>query len=126
VSEFYIAIEGTPRAPLGATMLALPAAVSHAVFGALQKGSHDPWLARGAIDICYRVMALPAALFLVSWPPGAQWLLRLGAIPWPRRGRWCRRCRPTGCARRGATCPMAARTRERPALPRRMWGGNGR
>ena len=29
------------------------AAVLHAVFGALQKGRHDPWLTRGAIDASY-------------------------------------------------------------------------
>ena len=31
-------------------MLALPAAVLHALFGALQNGRHDPWLSRAAVD----------------------------------------------------------------------------
>ena len=55
--------------------LALLAAVSHAVFGALQKGRHDPWLTRGAIDVSYALMALPVALFLVPWPEGRVWAL---------------------------------------------------
>src|SRR4051794_16304588 len=60
--------------------LALLAAVSHAVFGALQKGRHDPWLARGAIDGCYFLMALPVALFVVPWPEGRAWMILLGAM----------------------------------------------
>ena len=51
--------------------LALLAAVSHAVFGALQKGRHDPWLSRGAIGVAYSAMAAPVALVLVPWPKGA-------------------------------------------------------
>ena len=43
-------LEGTPDGRLAAMALALLAAVSHAIFGALQKGRHDPWLTRGAID----------------------------------------------------------------------------
>jgi drug/metabolite transporter (DMT)-like permease len=58
----------------------LLAAVSHAVFGALQKGRHDPWLSRGAIDACYALMALPVALFLVPWPEGRVWWLLAGAM----------------------------------------------
>jgi drug/metabolite transporter (DMT)-like permease len=80
VSGFILAIEGTPQAPMVATLLALLAAVSHAVFGALQKGRHDPWLSRGAIDFCYCAMALPVALFLVPWPQGWEWLLLAGAM----------------------------------------------
>jgi drug/metabolite transporter (DMT)-like permease len=80
VSELFLALEGTPQAPLVATLLALLAAVSHAVFGALQKGRHDPWTARGAIDASYCLMALPVALFLVPWPQGAEWLLLAGAM----------------------------------------------
>ena len=60
--------------------LALLAAVAHAVFGALQKGRHDPWLTRGAIDICYSLMALPVALFVVPWPEGRAWAILAGAI----------------------------------------------
>jgi drug/metabolite transporter (DMT)-like permease len=60
--------------------LALLAAVLHAVFGALQKGRDDPWLARAAIDASYGVMALPFALFVVPWPEGRQWLIFAGAF----------------------------------------------
>lgn len=80
MSELFAAIEGTPAAPRVALALALLAAVSHAVFGALQKGRFDPWATRGAIDFCYSVMALPAAVFLVPWPVGTQWLILAGAV----------------------------------------------
>lgn len=74
------AIEGTETGHSVAMGLALLAAVSHAVFGALQKGRHDPWLTRGAIDACYALMALPVALFLVPWPEGPQWAVLAGAV----------------------------------------------
>ncbi len=59
--------------------LALIAAVLHAVFGALQKGRHDPWLTRGAIDASYCVMAAPFALFVVPWPEPHMWPIFAGA-----------------------------------------------
>ena len=80
MSDFFVGLEGSPLAGRIALGLALLAAVSHAVFGALQKGRYDPWLSRGAIDFCYSLMALPVALFLVPWPVGNQWLLLVGAI----------------------------------------------
>jgi drug/metabolite transporter (DMT)-like permease len=80
VIDWLGAIEGTPEARHLALGLALLAAVSHAVFGALQKGRHDPWLTRGAIDISYSLMALPAALFLVPWPEAGVWWLLAGAM----------------------------------------------
>jgi drug/metabolite transporter (DMT)-like permease len=80
VSEWFLAIEGTTQASLVATLLALLAAVSHAVFGALQKGRHDPWLSRGAIDAAYCLMALPFALFAVPWPEGWEWAILAGAM----------------------------------------------
>ena len=49
-------------------MLALLSAVAHATFGALQKGRHDPWLVRGAVDFWYCVMAIPTALILFPLP----------------------------------------------------------
>lgn len=49
------------------------AAFLHAVFGALQKGRHDPWLTRGAIDASYCAMAAPFALFVVPWPEAHMW-----------------------------------------------------
>ncbi|WP_424934192.1 EamA family transporter [Amaricoccus macauensis] len=79
--EAWIAgIEGTEAARHLAMALALLAAVTHAIFGALQKGWHDPWLSRGAIDFSYAVMALPVALFLVPWPEGRMWLILAGAM----------------------------------------------
>lgn len=62
-----------------ALTLALMAAVLHAVFGALQKGRHDPWLTRGAIDAAYCVMAAPFALFVVPWPEPHMWPIFAGA-----------------------------------------------
>ncbi len=53
--------------------LALLAAFAHAVLGALQKGRHDPWLTRGAIDISYGLMATPIALFVVPFPGAHMW-----------------------------------------------------
>ena len=44
------------------------AAVLHAVFVVLQKGRHDPWLSRGAIDFSYMMMALSFVLFVLPWP----------------------------------------------------------
>lgn len=58
-----------------AVALALNAAVLHAVFGALQKGRHDPWLSRVAIDACYALIAAPVALFVVPWPQPHMWPL---------------------------------------------------
>ncbi len=48
--------------------LALMAAVLHAIFGTLQKGRHDPWLSRAAIDANYGLIAAPIAFFVVPWP----------------------------------------------------------
>nr|WP_286193659.1 DMT family transporter [Tropicibacter sp. R16_0] len=58
-----------------ALALALLAAFLHAVFGALQKGRHDPWLTRGAIDFSYCLMAAPFALFVVPWPEPHMWVI---------------------------------------------------
>lgn len=63
-----------------ALILALSAAFLHAVFGALQKGRHDPWLSRGAIDFFYCLMAAPFALFVVPWPEPHMWVIFLGAF----------------------------------------------
>lgn len=73
-------LEGTPSGHTAALGLALLAAVLHAVFGALQKGRHDPWLSRAAIDACYGLMSLPFALFAVPWPDGRLWAILGGAF----------------------------------------------
>lgn len=80
MAEWVIAIEGTPAGREAAMALALLAAVAHAVFGALQKGRHDPWLSRGAIDAAIFVMSAPVALLLVPWPEGRVWWILLGAL----------------------------------------------
>ncbi|MDF1873815.1 DMT family transporter [Vannielia sp.] len=81
MSEWIISLEGTEAGHLAALLLALLAALAHAVIGALQKGRHDPWLSRGAIDFCYGAMAAPFALFVVPWPEPHMWLIFAGVWP---------------------------------------------
>jgi len=80
MTEWLISIEGTATGHTVALWLAIMAAFLHAVFGALQKGRHDPWLTRGAIDFAYCVMAAPFALFVVPWPEPHMWIIFLGAF----------------------------------------------
>ncbi|MFN3157025.1 EamA family transporter [Marivita cryptomonadis] len=80
ISEFIVSIEGTEAGSQLALWLALLAAVLHAAFGALQKGKHDPWMSRGAIDISYGLMAAPFALFVVPWPEPHMWPIFAGAF----------------------------------------------
>ena len=75
MSEWLISIEGTEAGRTVALVLALQAAVLHALFGALQKTRADPWTIRAVIDGCYGLIALPAALFLVPWPEPELWPL---------------------------------------------------
>lgn len=79
MSGWLAGIEGTQAGHQLAMWLALSAAFLHAVFGALQKGRHDPWLTRGAIDFSYGVMAAPFALFVVPWPEPHMWIIFFGA-----------------------------------------------
>ena len=79
MSELIFNIEGTGYAGSLALWLALMAAVLHASFGALQKGRHDPWLSRGAIDLNYFLIMLPVALFVVPWPEPEIWPIFFGA-----------------------------------------------
>ncbi|MGJ8547038.1 MAG: EamA family transporter [Sulfitobacter sp.] len=78
MTEWIHSIEGTAAGHTAAMWLALMAALLHAVFGALQKGRHDPWLTRGAIDVSYGLMALPIALFVVPWPEPHMWVIFAG------------------------------------------------
>ncbi len=73
MADWLISLEGTEEGRNVALMLAVMAAFLHAVFGALQKGRHDPWLSRGAIDLNYGLMAAPFALFVVPWPEPHMW-----------------------------------------------------
>ncbi|MEH6521059.1 DMT family transporter [Sulfitobacter sp.] len=75
MTDWLISIEGTSTGHSVALILALLAAFLHAVFGALQKGRHDPWLTRGAIDGSYCLMAAPFALFVVPWPEPHMWVI---------------------------------------------------
>ena len=80
MSAWLIALEATDAGRHLALVLALAAAFLHAVFGALQKGRHDPWLSRGAIDLSYGLMAAPFALFVVPWPAPHMWPIFAGAF----------------------------------------------
>ncbi|MEO0914994.1 MAG: DMT family transporter [Pseudomonadota bacterium] len=80
MTEWVLAIEGTPAGHQAAMVLALVSAVAHAIFGALQKWRFDPWLTRGAIDVFYCTMAFPVALFLVPPPTPFLWGLLAGAF----------------------------------------------
>lgn len=68
MSDWLAQIAGSPEGARVATMLALVSALAHAMFGALQKGAHDPWLTRGAIDFWLVVITAPVALFMVPAP----------------------------------------------------------
>lgn len=80
MSGWLISLEGTAAGRDLALALALLAAVLHALFGALQKGRHDPWLSRAVIDLSYGVMAIPFALFVVPWPEPHMWVIFAGAF----------------------------------------------
>lgn len=80
MSDYLISLEGTEAGHQLALVLAVMAAVLHAVFGAIQKGRHDPWLSRGAIDFCYCIAAAPIALFIVPWPESHMWPIFVGVF----------------------------------------------
>ena len=80
MSAWLVSLEGTEAGHQLALALALLAAFLHAVFGALQKGRHDPWLSRGAIDFGYATMAAPFAFFVVPWPEPHMWPIFAGAF----------------------------------------------
>ena len=80
LGEWIISIEGTEAASRTAMVLALVAAVMHATLGALQKGRHDPWLTRGAVDIWVSILALPSVLFWVAPPSTALWVVMPGVL----------------------------------------------
>ena len=80
MSAWLVSLEGTEAGHQLALTLALLAAFLHAVFGALQKGRHDPWLSRGAIDFGYATMAAPFAFFVVPWPEPHMWPIFAGAF----------------------------------------------
>ncbi|MDF1801975.1 EamA family transporter [Thalassovita sp.] len=73
MSAWLVTLEGTEAGHNLALALALLAAFLHAIFGAIQKGRHDPWLSRGSIDFWYAMMAAPLALFVFPWPEPHMW-----------------------------------------------------
>lgn len=80
MTEWLLSIAGTPAGMTLALCLALMSALAHAVFGALQKGQHDPWVTRASIDVWIFLLIAPVALFAVPWPQGVEWLVLLGAL----------------------------------------------
>ncbi|QFU07471.1 EamA-like transporter family protein [Rhodobacteraceae bacterium THAF1] len=78
--DWLTGLEGTPAGHNLALVLALTAAILHAIFGALQKGRHDPWISRMAMDLSYGLIALPFALFVVPWPEPHMWPIFGGAM----------------------------------------------
>lgn len=80
MSDWLRSLEGTTAGHDLALALALFAAVLHALFGALQKGRHDPWISRAAIDGSYGLIAVPFALFVVPWPEPHMWPIFAGAF----------------------------------------------
>lgn len=80
MTGWLLSLEGAEAGRQAAMALALTAAFLHALFGALQKGRHDPWLSRAAIDAAYATMAAPFALFVVPWPEPHMWPIFAGAF----------------------------------------------
>ncbi|OOY10476.1 EamA family transporter [Thioclava sp. F36-7] len=80
MSDWIISVSGTETGKHLALSLALLAAFLHALFGALQKGRHDPWLSRAAIDASYGIIAAPFALFVVPWPEPFMWPIFVGVF----------------------------------------------
>ncbi len=79
MGDLIVALSGTPAGEALALALALVSALSHAIFGAINKGSRDPYLTRGAINLCYGLGAAPFALFALPWPSPALWGALAGA-----------------------------------------------
>lgn len=79
MSAWIISLEGTQAGQTAALLLALLAAFLHAVFGALQKGRHDPWISRAAIDCWLFVLSIPL-IMLVPFPEPHLWPIFVGAL----------------------------------------------
>jgi drug/metabolite transporter (DMT)-like permease len=80
MSDWLLSLVGTPEGARLATLLALTAALAHAIFGALQKGGHDPWLSRGAIDLALVAMSAPIAIFVFGPPAPHMWPVLAGVV----------------------------------------------
>ncbi len=76
MGEFIVELSGTRAGEALALSLALLSALAHAIFGAVNKSGQDPYLNRGAINLCYGLMAAPFALFVFEWPSApVLWIL---------------------------------------------------
>ena len=84
MGELVVSLSGTDAGEALALALIMLSAVAHAVFGAINKGGVDPFINRGAINICYGLMTLPFALFVVPWPTPWIWACLLYTSPSPR------------------------------------------
>ncbi len=80
LAGYLTSIAGTEAGHRLALVLALTAAALHATFGALQKGRHDPWLARGAMDASYALILAPVVAFVVPWPEPHLWPILAVAV----------------------------------------------
>ena len=80
MSQWIVEHAGTPEGARLALILALTAAILHALFGALQKGKIEPWRARGGIDLANTLLAAPVALFVVPWPEPHMWPIFAGML----------------------------------------------
>lgn len=79
MSDWIISLAGTPEGARLATLLALLSAFAHALFGALQKGRLDPWMARGVMDIWLVIFSIPLVM-LVPLPDAGMWLILAGSV----------------------------------------------
>ena len=73
MGDFIVSLEGTEAGERLALILVLCSALAHAIFGAINKGGVDPFLNRGAINICYSAIAAPFAFFVFPRPEGVLW-----------------------------------------------------
>lgn len=80
MNDWLLSLVGTAEGARLATLFALTAAVAHAVFGALQKGLHDPWLTRGSIDLSLVVLSAPIAIFVFGPPAPHMWPVLAGVV----------------------------------------------
>ncbi|MEL6997720.1 MAG: DMT family transporter [Pseudomonadota bacterium] len=80
LAAWIISIEGTETGKTTAMILALVAAFMHAALGVLQKGRHDPWMSRGAVDISVGLISIPLAIFVVPLPGPELWVLFPGMM----------------------------------------------
>ncbi|MEM6678973.1 MAG: DMT family transporter [Pseudomonadota bacterium] len=78
MGEMIAGMAGTPEGEVLALVLALLSSLAHATFGAINKGWVDPYLNRGAINVCYALGALPFALFVFPLPTPGLWLILVG------------------------------------------------